>query len=59
MQVEIDPEVLTSDERYHLSNGLEAIICPSPSCRKLINELCRLSTKAFNKHCREHPYDWV
>lgn len=59
MLITIDPASLTADEQYRLSNGLEALKNPNSSCKKLIAELRRLSNEAYNRHCREHPYDWV
>ncbi len=59
MLITIDPANLTGDERYHLAHGLEALENPNSSCKKLIAELRRLSNESHNKHCREHPYDWV
>ncbi len=59
MLITIDPASLTADEQYHLAIGLEALENPHSSCKKLIAELQRIATAAFNKHCREHPYDWV
>ena len=59
MLITIDPETLTEEEQYHLTIGLEALENPNSSCKKLIAELRHLANRAFNKHCREHPYGWV
>lgn len=59
MQIEIDPSTLSDDERYHLTEGLEALENPSESCMKLLAELHRLSTESYNEFNRKHPGGWV
>ena len=51
MQIEIDLDTLTGDERYHLANGLEKLETKSSSCCIAIIKL-----RQFNKSLETHPY---
>jgi len=55
MQIDIDIESLSSDERYHLAKGLKEINSPSQTCKKALSQLQHLSNESFNKFLREHP----
>lgn len=59
MQIEIDIDQLSSDERYHLYEGLIELKSPSSSCKKALARLTRLSNKEFDEHLRKYPGDWI
>jgi len=59
MQIEIDIERLSDDERYHLSTGLGKLENPSPSCKQALTRLKQLATESLNEHLRKYPGDWI
>lgn len=59
MQIEIDIEQLSDDERYHLREGLEKLENPSSTCKRALARLTQLANEAFNEHLRKYPGDWI
>lgn len=59
MLIEIDISCLSDDERYHLTEGLEALKNPSQSCKEALVELRRISREEFSKFCKKYPGNWV
>lgn len=55
MQIDIDLEGISEDERYHLTNGLEKLKHPSESCKEALLQLRRLSIQSYSKFLEEHP----
>ncbi len=55
MKIEIDLSALSSDERYELRKGLEAVKKPSISCKAAIVTLTRLASESYNQFLRDNP----